>query len=183
MKQDDKDTGIDASKRRTLGALLVMLALQSVAGQAWAAAPEKDAAATVEDMKAFMRLSVFLTGVEKLDNEMAQKIFAYMFSEPWGKEHFEQVCAKLSPIFMVDSSIVPRWQLLYPNRFTEGERWFIRHLLTTWYTGVYYYEDKSQFIAYRRALMNAALLDVMPTPGYSDGPFGAWSTPPAGVIE
>jgi len=183
MKQDDKETGIDAAKRSTLGALFALLALQSLAGKTWAAAPGKDSAAIAEEMEAFMKLSVFLTGIEKLDNEMAQKIFGYLFAEPWGKEHFDQVCEKLSPIFVVESTIVPRWQLLYPNRFTEGERWFIRHLLTTWFSGVYYYEARSQFIAYRRALMNVALLDIMPTPGYSDGPFGVWSMPPAGVVE
>jgi len=180
MVQDEKYTGINVSRRKALGSLLVILAMQSVASPAWAELTRSASVATAENLNDFISLSVFLTGVDQLDRDIARKILDYLLAEPWGAENFEQINAKLSVFIADESSDIPRWRVLHSSRFAEGERWFIRHILTTWFTGIYYYGENVQFITYRHALMNKGLLDIMPASGYSDEPFGFWSMPPEG---
>lgn len=163
--------------------LAAMMAMQATAGLAWAELQDEVPRVKDEDFQAFVTISVFLTGVKQLDLEIAREIFTHLLAEPWGKEHLEQITVKLSPLLMAESMVVPRWQLLHPTRFTGTEHWFIQHILTTWYTGIYYFEDTSLFVAYQRALMNVALQDVMPTPGFSDGAFGFWSQLPPGAEQ
>lgn len=163
------------------GIIAAAMALQGLPNLAWASLRDDVPQVKDEDFQAFITISVFLTGVKKLDLDIARTIFDYLQAEPWGKEHLEQITVKLSPLLMAESMVVPRWQLLHPTRFNETEHWFVQHILTTWYTGIYYFEGASQFVAYQRALMNVALQDVRPIPGFSNGDFGFWGEPPTGA--
>lgn len=180
-KNQNKNPGIDTGRRRVFGILAAMMAMQGTARLAWADLQDDVPRVRDEDFQAFVTISVFLTGVKQLDMEIAREIFKRFQAEPWGKEHLEKITVKLTPLLMAESLVVPRWQLLHPTRFTETEHWFIQHILTTWYTGIYYFEDKAEFIAYKRALMNVALQDVMPTPGFSESAFGFWTQLPPGA--
>lgn len=181
MKHTEKYMEVDVGKRRMFGLLTAMLVMQVIPGYASAELRDEIPQIKDEDFRAFVAISVFLTGVQNLDLEIARNIYDHLRAEPWGKEHLEQITVKLSPLLMADSLVVPRWQLLHPTRFTETEHWFIQHILTTWYTGIYYFEGTTLFIAYRRALMNVAVRDVMPTPGFSEAEFGFWSELPPGA--
>lgn len=179
MSQGGGYTGTDASRRKLLAALAALVLVPAVPHLALAA--PKEAPAVADDLDTFIRLCVIVTGVERLDRETAARILELIRAEPWGKEHLAQIGAKLLPS---GKPLPPtREKLLNPERFNEGERWFIGHLLTTWFTGIYYHQQGNHVVTYRNALMHVALEDVRPVPGHCNGTFGFWSAPPAGVVQ
>ena len=129
------------------------------------------------NVEEFIKLCELVTGTTKLERETAQQILNCIQNEPWGKEHLGQIARKLLPAYATETLPTDRLVLLDPKRFEEGERWFIGHLLTTWFTGVYYHQT-SRVISYEHALMFAALDDIRPSPSYCAGEFGYWSKPP-----
>lgn len=181
MSQEGWHPGVDVARRRVLGALAALAVSQCFPRLAFA--NSKEAGAVADDLDAFMRLSAVVTGVGQLDRETARKILDLIRAEPWGKEHLAQIGEKFLPV-RSDKPLPPsRQQLFDPGRFAEGERWFIGHLLTTWFTGVYYHQTGNHVVAYRNALMHVALQDVRPIPGHCEGTFGFWSEPPAGAVK
>lgn len=166
-----------------LGALLALLASQWIPGQALAAQTGKSGHTVANNLDAFIRLSEVVTGVAQLDRDTARKILDLICAEPWGKEHLGQIAGKLMPEWSEKPLPATRQELLNPDRFSEGERWFIGHFLTTWFTGVYYHQIGNHVVAYRDALMHVALQDVRPIPGHCDGTFGFWGEPPVGVAK
>jgi hypothetical protein len=67
----------------------------------------------------------------------------------------------------------PAWQL------DDGEKWFINHLLTTWYLGIYYHEQRPmQLISREKALIFDAARGAIPIPLFEATGFGAWVDPP-----
>lgn len=167
--------GEGITRREFVAALLALWAGSALPGISWAQAEPAGA----DDLDAFLRLSAFVTGVAALDRETARQILDLIRAEPWGKEHLGQIAAKLLPSGPEAGLSGARGELLDPRRFTDGERWFIGHLLTTWFTGVYYHQIGNHVVAYREALMHVALQDVRPAPGHCGGEFGYWSEPPA----
>lgn len=183
MKQGDGHAGMIASRRRVLVTLLALFASQSIPRLALANPAGKNSHSVANDLDVFIRLSAIVTGVSALDRDTAQKILHLIRAEPWGKEHLGQIAAKLLPEWAAQPLPDTRQELFEPSRFSDGERWFIGHLMTTWFTGVYYHQIGNHVVAYRDALMHVALQDVRPIPGHCDGTFGFWSEPPAGVIK
>lgn len=180
MSQGSSYTGAEASRRKVLAALAA-LALSPAIPRLAFAAPKDAVVAVADDLDLFIRLSAIVTGVEHLDRDTAARILELIRAEPWGKEHLAQIGAKLLPS---GKPLPPtREKLLNPERFNEGERWFVGHLLTTWFTGVYYHQQGNHVVTYRNALMHVALEDVRPVPGHCNGNFGFWSEPPAGVTQ
>lgn len=153
-----------------------LLAYQSLPRLAFAT-PETSIS-IADNLDLFIELSSAVTGVQNLDRDTAQKILDLIRVEPWGKEHLSQIGEKIFP--SGNDSHSPQ-ERLNPASFTEGERWFIGHLLTTWFTGVFYHQIGNHVVTYRHALMHAAIQDVRPIPGHCDDSFGFWSKPPVGA--
>lgn len=183
MKQEGPSAGMTLSRRKLLGVLAGLFASHWIPGVAFATPGPGSAAPVSEDLDAFIGLSAVATGVSMLDRETARLILEHIRSEPWGKEHLAQIAAKMMPAVSGSPLPASRQQLLDPLRYTEGERWFIGHLLTTWFTGIYYHQTGNHVIAYRDALMHVALQDVRSIPGHCEGRFGFWSDPPAGASK
>jgi hypothetical protein len=179
MKQNDDFSGCAISRRRAMFMLAGLLAYQSFPRLAFATT--EAASNFANSLDRFIELSSAVTGVEKLDRDTAQKILDLIRSEPWGKEHLAQIAEKIFPSGADSNLTVSRQELLNPAKFTEGERWFIGHFLTTWFTGVFYHQIGNHVVSYRHALMHTAMQDVRPIPGHCDGSFGFWSKPPVGA--
>lgn len=175
---------MNVSRRRVVSALALLTMGQLVPCFAWADTQKNSD--VLASFDTFMRLSRFITQVDRLDNETGQKIYSHIFSEPWGKEHLLQIEEKWRELQAENQSVVTLKQLLATKHFqsenAKGERWFMDHLLTTWFTGIYYHQSGNHVITYRNALMHTALEDVRPVPGYCAGPFGYWAKPPEGHI-
>ncbi|MDD5180138.1 MAG: sugar dehydrogenase complex small subunit [Gallionellaceae bacterium] len=173
---------INAKRRRLFAALGALLAYPNLSRIAFAAATGKSGV-VAEDLDAFIRLSEIIAGTRQLDRDTAMQILEVIRAEPWGKEHLAQIAAKLMPSLSDSPLPADRQALLDPKRFSDGERWFIGHLLTTWFTGIYYHQSGNHVVSYKNALMHAALEDVRPVPGHCNGVFGFWSEPPQGITQ
>lgn len=162
-------------RRKLLCVLATLLASTKLPSLAWAS-PADGPVSNDAALNQFIRLSEVLTGTDQLDRETAGKILERLQTEPWGREHLAQITPKiLGPDAPTD-----RQKLFDKTRYTEGEHWFIGHVLTTWFTGIYYHQT-NYAISYRYALMHAAIQDVRPVPGHCNGEFGFWSQPPQGA--
>lgn len=168
------------TRREFVGYLLALAGSQCIPRIVFAS--PKDFAFVAEDIDAFRKLSSIISGVDQLDEETAQQILNCIRAEPWGKEHLAQIAEKILPPAKSRMPINRR-KLLDHKQFTEGERWFIGHLLTTWFTGVYYHQTGNQVVAYRNALMFQSIKEIRPIPGHCDAHFGFWSQPPTGASK
>jgi len=148
------------------------------------AAQEIDAKISVAKLSLghFRSLSSWVTYQSDLDDDTVEKMFSVFQKEAWGSEHIIQIYNKLAPLKRENLQPLQLENLLNEDRFfNDGERWFVSHLLTTWFLGVYYHEDHStQRITYEHALMYKIATPNIPIPFLGAVPFEEWSQPPTG---
>ena len=127
----------------------------------------------------FLALSKIVTCHESLDDEVAQKMFAVFMDEPWGPEHIKSTYRALHTATVAQAGKQEMPELLEGVTLTKGERWFVSHLLTTWYVGVYYHEERpDQRITFEGALMYEVLQNSL-FPWFSGERVPAyWTNPP-----
>ncbi|MEM6587111.1 MAG: sugar dehydrogenase complex small subunit [Pseudomonadota bacterium] len=127
----------------------------------------------------FYRLSQLVTLRDDLDVAYSKDVFAAFQGEPWVEKHISTSYAMITALLegQTEKTISP----IFAEEFFEfGERWFVSHLLTTYYLGVYYHDERpNRRVTYDKALMFELLADYRPVPGFSDGAPGDWvKTPP-----
>jgi len=122
----------------------------------------------------FHALSRILTDHDALDETLSRAIFEQLRVEPWGPEHMASVYARVRSLLAGDGAREVR----DPSLFPDGERWFVSHVLVTWYTGVYYHETGNRALGFEHALMHELLLDLRPVPTMCDREPGFWAAPP-----
>lgn len=127
----------------------------------------------------FMRLSAVLTGRTDLDQAMGRRIYALILLEPYGPQHVTRVYERIRASLASDPGQTHQ-AVLVPKIFDSGERWFIGHLLVTWYTGAYYHSTGNQRVGFEEALMHRLLAD-MRTPPSICGSAAYWAAPPSSV--
>ncbi len=134
-------------------------------------------------LKHFYALSSWITYQTDLDHDTAQKMFKVFKSEAWGEEHIVQIYNKMAPLIYKSSKPLHVEVLIKDDVFfNDGERWFISHLVTTWYLGIYYHTDHAtQRITYDHALMYKIGAPDIPVPYIGAVPFEDWSRPPEGT--
>jgi|SRR5688572_14398444 hypothetical protein len=129
----------------------------------------------------FLALSQIMVLRTKLDEEIARKLFAVFSDEPWGPKHIGHAYAVLRSELAqagAGSGTTP----VSVSGLGEGERWFVSHLVTTWYLGVYYHEQRpTQRITYAGALMFDAVRGLLPITYFESVGYGKWINPPDGV--
>jgi hypothetical protein len=115
----------------------------------------------------FLDLCRTLLQRDELDRTTGEKIYDTILSEPFVRNHI--VALKLA---------LDRGTAL--AALSRDERWFAGHIVTTWYTGVYFYEGRSeQRMTFAKALMYDALRPHVPLPFMENTGYGAWAAPPA----
>jgi hypothetical protein len=124
----------------------------------------------------FAAVSAFVTLRDDLDAETMRRMHTVFLDEPWGREHLEGIFQKVS------SAISDKERKASSDKswgFTEGESWFTGHLLTTWYLGIYYHEQRpTRRVAYEHALVFSAVKGLLPVPLLEATGFGNWTAPP-----
>jgi hypothetical protein len=99
--------------------------------------------------------------------------------EPWGKEHIVSCYKKLLVLLDTSRLVYPPYTDQVREKLSASEKWFISHLLTTWFVGVYYHESTpAKRILYQQALMFQSLQNDYPTPFIEKVGYGGWVTPP-----
>jgi len=130
----------------------------------------------------FRDVSHFVTLRETLDADAMQKMYDVFMEEPWAKEHAAGIHKKITSALTVN---LDQKRLALKDdswKFTDGEKWFAEHLLTTWYLGIYYHQEKpEQRILYEESLMFEAIDGLLPIPFLENVGYGAWTQPPEGA--
>jgi hypothetical protein len=127
----------------------------------------------------FLALSQLVTCKETLNEDVARKMYKVFLDEPWGPEHIKETYRALHAAALVQSGRREMPELMDGGNIREGLRWFISHLLSTWYLGIYYHEKMpTQRITYEGALMYEALQGAMPIWFTGERIPGYWSKPP-----
>lgn len=126
---------------------------------------------------AFRDLSAFVTLRDDLPPRALADMYKVFMDEPWGPEHMTGLLGKIKKGLKNRPSLKDKsWD------FSEGESWFAGHLLTTWYLGVYYHQERpTQRILYEDALMFKPLAGLIPVPFIEPIGYGAWAEKPAGA--
>lgn len=127
------------------------------------------------------KLSQWVTYREHLSKDAAQKLYKIFENEPWGKEHIVQVYNKIRRSIQKSQNSYDLSQLLKSDLFNDGEKWFISHVITTWYLGVYYHETSDDTrVLYEDALMFESLDGIAPIPYRGNITYGQWEYVPEG---
>jgi hypothetical protein len=131
----------------------------------------------------FSLLSSVVTLRDDLNPEMMKEMYAAFLDEPWGPDHMLRCYRKIMAALPKKEIATERPPLADTSwQFDKGEAWFLRHLLTTWYTGIYYHEERQiRAISYEHALMFDAARDTIPVPFVDATGFGTWAEPPENI--
>jgi hypothetical protein len=127
----------------------------------------------------FMALSRIVLLRDDLDRQMAQRLFKLIMDEPWAPKHIHNAYATLRAAIIKRNKAADRENPASLNVLGAGEKWFVSHLVTTWYLGIYYHEQQpTRRVAYSEALMFDAIRGVVPIPYLESTGFGAWADAP-----
>jgi Membrane bound FAD containing D-sorbitol dehydrogenase len=143
---------------------------------------EKQSPSTKTTFDVFYKLCQWLTQREKLDKNVAHKMYDIFLEEPWGQEHILKLYNKIEPIITFEKNQFDLSGLIKNNTLDDVEIWFSSHILVTWYLGVYYHEKRpSHRITYEHALMYQSVTNLTPIPYLEFTPYGTWATLPEGI--
>jgi len=126
----------------------------------------------------FVALSQIVLIEADPDRALARQLYDLFLKEPYGPKHIASAYAALRAAFMArgkrgGQATVAQAQL------PHGERWFISHVVTTWYVGVYYHPDRlTKWITRHGAMMYRGVRDLVPRPYEESVGFGRWAAPP-----
>lgn len=145
-----------------------------------AALPPLDATQPAS-VEVFHALSQLVTCRDDLDPAVTARLFPLFMDEPWGPKHIATAYSRLRAAAISQGTFCP------PGAGVDlgaEERWFVEHLLTTWYLGVYYHVDlPTRRMTYEGALMFDAVAGFLPLPLVERVSFGAWAQPPPGASD
>jgi Membrane bound FAD containing D-sorbitol dehydrogenase len=129
----------------------------------------------------FLALSRIVLMRSKLDEAIARKLFDVFSDEPWGLKHIGHAYAVLRNEVVAANNRKQDGPAPL-SRLGEGEQWFVGHLVTTWYLGIYYHEQRpTQRITYAGALMFDAVTGLLPVTYFESVGYGSWIAPPDGI--
>ena len=127
----------------------------------------------------FRDLSAFITLQDDLDPQAARDIYKTLMEEPWGPSHMTRLHTKIGAALAANAGDGTRASMQDASwRFDDGEKWFARHMLEIWYTGIYLNASRPRArIIYDAALMFRAVPELT-VPLVQPLGFGNWERPP-----
>lgn len=123
----------------------------------------------------FLALSRIVLMRNDLDLEAGRRYFELFTAEPWGLKHIGTAYAMIRETVMSHAQQGGR-AAVEQAQLPQGERWFISHLVTTWYIGVYYHPERpTDWITLRGAVMYDATRGIVPRPYEDNVGYGGWT--------
>ncbi|KAB7613486.1 hypothetical protein F9L33_12905 [Amylibacter sp. SFDW26] len=127
----------------------------------------------------FYHLSQLICCRENLDKDGAQTMYLLMQQEPWGKKHISTAYTEIKNGLENRQSDASIADLVEAKEIGDGEAWFVSHILSTWYTGIYFHEAQpKQRILYDAALMWDVVGNYIAPPGTRILEPGSWANIP-----
>lgn len=128
----------------------------------------------------FYRLSQSALGRRALPRGFAERLLPHVLKEAWAEKHIRTALSIIDD----ESGGGPEGpdrvaKLFAAGRLRDGEAWFVRHLVTTYYAGIYYYEGVSPVqLGGHDALIWDVLDGLITRPGQPGLVAGYWAEPP-----
>lgn len=162
--------------RRQIAKSLLLLGAGGVSAKYWISFQADDEVIKLpnnneeESFKIFFALCAMVTLRNDLDAETTKKIYELFIAESWGEQNISRLYNKIMSQLADNKN---------HKKLDDDEKWFLEHLLTTWYLGVYYHENQqTQRVAHQTALMFSAAKNILPIPFIEATGFGNWSEQP-----
>lgn len=176
--------------RREISICLLAAAASSALPSWWAGAKDDETSLRLNlppvgdpyspSFEVFLALSQIVLMRTDLDIPFARQMFQLFLREPWGPKHVSTAYAALRNVVITRAQRGGR-EAVEQATLPYGERWFISHLVTTWYTGVYYHpEEPTQWMTLHGAVMFDPTRGLIPKPYEQSVGFGKWADPPKG---
>jgi len=128
----------------------------------------------------FLALSRIVLMRRDLDGAVARRMYDVFMAEPWGPKHIAEAYAGLRRAVVTRLGKASSKRAAPADVLESGERWFVSHLVTTWYLGVYFHEQRpTQRITLDGALMYDAMRGILVKPYVESMGYGRWVDPPA----
>ncbi|MCC7037378.1 MAG: hypothetical protein IT560_08700 [Alphaproteobacteria bacterium] len=127
----------------------------------------------------FRDLSAIITLQDDLDAQSARDIHKVLMDEPWGPSHMTRLHTKIGAALAAHDDNTRRAPMQDASwQFDDGEKWFARHVLEIWYTGLYLNAERPRArILYDTALMFGCA-PALPVPLLQPLGFGNWADAP-----
>jgi hypothetical protein len=178
----------DISLTRREIAICLLAATASSALPHWAAAQDDHThlnitlpaagGANGASFEVFIALSQIVLIETDLDRAVARRLYDLFMAEPYGPKHIATCYAGLRETFSKRGERGGQDTFAH-TKLAYGETWFISHLVTTWYVGVYYHPERpTQWIMLQEAMMYRPARGLIPEPYYESVGFGSWANPP-----
>jgi len=176
--------------RRGLLAALLTGAVAGVAGRYWLAEEAGDRPFDIDlpdvpgpdddpSLEVFLALSKLICLRTSLDMPTAERMYALFMDEPWGPHHIRSSYRQILRLAGRPPYTTPPAGGEMLAGLGEGQAWFASHVLTTWYLGIYYHQEReTRRVAYETALMYEAVRGLQPIPLVQATGFGAWTRLP-----
>ncbi len=128
------------------------------------------------DFQLFYDLSRYVCARADLDRNVAQLHHKHFAAEEWGWTNGAKLYALIEKELAAGVASVP--ELMLSGKLSDFDQWYARHLLDSWYEGIYRYEGRELRVTYADALMWKAAEGLVPLQGLSQEEYGFWASPP-----
>jgi Membrane bound FAD containing D-sorbitol dehydrogenase len=133
---------------------------------------------TAPSFEIFLALSRIVLIQDDLDETAARQMYDLFMAEPWGPKHIGTAYAALRETFIKRGQRGGQ-EMIAQTPLPDGERWFISHLVTTWYVGVYYHPERpTKWITLHGAMIYRAVHGLVPKSYLESVGYGRWANPP-----
>jgi len=130
-------------------------------------------------LEIFVALSQIVTLHKILDQKCVEQLFKVLLKEPSNRFNILKTYRALRKLLLKGMQKETLQQKIQTGAIGEAEQWFSQHLLTTWYTGIYYVEGRDPVrLFHQEALVWKTLKGVIPIPFVENIEFGLWSKHP-----
>lgn len=135
-------------------------------------------------LEIFSTLSQIITLHESLDEKCVEKLFRILLQKPSNRFNILKTYEVLRKLLLKGTQKEILHRRIQSGDIGVVEKWFSQHLLTTWYTGIYYTEGRDPVrLFHREALMWQPLKGLVPIPFVENIEFGRWSKHPRESLE
>jgi len=133
-------------------------------------------------LEVFTTLSQIVTLHQFLDKKSVETLFNALLKEHSNQFNILKTYKALRALLLKGVKKENLQHQIQKGNIAKGEKWFVQHLITTWYTGIYYVEGQEPIrLFHQEALVWKPLKGIVPIPFVENIDFGLWSKHPSDI--